>query len=71
MTQASNIAESVAEALDRAEKQPGSTAFSPAVLDAIRLADIFSDVNPQEDFLPIDALAGFPVSRLSQQSARD
>ncbi|MBX9726072.1 MAG: hypothetical protein K2X09_02295 [Rickettsiales bacterium] len=36
-----------------------SNAFSPALLEAIRLADMFESVKPEAYILPLDALAGF------------
>ena len=33
--------------------------FSPALLEAIRLADMFESVKPEAYILPLDALAGF------------
>lgn len=40
--------------------------FSPAVLEAMRLADAFAQVTPQEYVLPLDALAGFPMANLEK-----
>ncbi len=36
--------------------------FSPAALEAMRLADLFAAVSPAMETLPLDALAGFPAA---------
>lgn len=36
--------------------------FSPAVLEAMRLADVYESVKSQEHILPLDTLAGFVVT---------
>lgn len=33
----------------------------PAVMEAMRLADLYEDIKPSEYILPLDAMAGFPV----------
>ncbi|OYW63034.1 MAG: hypothetical protein B7Z40_15695 [Bosea sp. 12-68-7] len=56
MTQpTTRLSQVVAERLDTAAKPD----FSPEVLDALRLCDIFESVRPEEYLTPIDALAGF------------
>jgi hypothetical protein len=39
------------------------TAFSPEMMDALRLAEQFEGITPQDYLLPIDEMAGFTISR--------
>ena len=71
MDEAHTLAECVADALTRAERRGATDVFSEEVRDAMRLADLFSDVCPQEDCLPIDAMAGFPIQTATRLSGRD
>lgn len=54
----SALAEAVKTKMN-AEKNKGL--FDENVLDAMKLADQFKDVTPEEYILPLDAMAGFKV----------
>ena len=41
--------------------------FTKEILDAMRLADQFSSVEPEPYILPLDALAGFPATNQFQK----
>lgn len=47
------------------EESPAIVKFSPAVLEAMRLADLFESVHSQEYILPLDVLAGFSIAKMS------
>ncbi len=50
----------VRERLKRVNRQSKEgTMFSPEVLEAIKLADLFEDIKPEPYILPLDRLAGF------------
>ena len=37
-----------------------SVGFDAAVIDAMRLADLYEDIKPTDYVLPLDAMAGIP-----------
>jgi hypothetical protein len=59
-----SITERVAE---RMAEQAPPRVFTPEVVEAMRLADLYESVKPEEYILPIDALAGFPAHKTSRE----
>lgn len=49
---------------------PAEPLFSPAVLEAMALADKYSDIKPVEFTLPLDALAGMAPFACGRNSGR-
>jgi hypothetical protein len=59
MENSGELFEKVKACMARLAEGRSAEMFSPAVLDALRLADLFEDVRPQEYVLPLNAMAGF------------
>ncbi len=57
----STLSEKVQARIIGSEYEQKNILFGPAVIDAMRLADLFESVKPQEYILPLDAMVGFPV----------
>lgn len=44
---------------DLAARQSDEALFAPEVVEAMRLADLYEDIQPKEYILPLNALGGF------------
>jgi hypothetical protein len=55
------LSERVRELITNSETVQKNIFFDSAVIEAMRLADLFESIKPQEYILPLDAMAGFPV----------
>jgi hypothetical protein len=55
----SPLVDSVQDRIIAIPKTSTRSDFSPALLEAIKLADMFESVKPEAYILPLDALAGF------------
>ena len=61
-TLVSRTKERIEEIAQKSSSSDQGGLFSPEVEEAMRLADMYAAIKPQEYILPLDAMAGFPVS---------
>jgi hypothetical protein len=66
MTNESTLATKVRERIAASVPEQQNVLFSPAVVDAMKLADMFESIKPQEYILPLDAMVGFPAMAKSE-----
>jgi hypothetical protein len=65
MADYSILTEKVRDRITAIDSNHHNSIFEPAVIDAMRLADMFASVEPQEYILPLDEMFGFPVAAKS------
>lgn len=57
-----SLVENVNDRITAIEREQKEALFNPAVLEAMKLADLYEAVKPQDYILPLDAMVGFPIA---------